>query len=290
MTATMVFIHGRGQEGKDPVALTGDWCTALTAGLAQAGRGPLDYRDVRFPFYGDELFRITAELARTGEPIELESMVANPGEVPLHPLVTTDVGQMERQLMADLLAAHPQVVKESLIDHLEQVALSWRGTRIALQSLAEYTGVDREVIKAHLRDVAVYLTRGRDRVLDIVRQAVPAGDIVLVSHSLGTVVARDLLDDEDIKQRTRLWVTAGAPLALPAVQKNLRKPGTINPGVPWTTTYDVHDIVALGHPLHPTWGDPLSDVLVDNGDAPHSISRYLGHGDVASPIHDAVNG
>jgi hypothetical protein len=64
--------------------------------------------------------------------------------------------------------------------------------------------------------------------------------------------------------------------------------GAHNPGVDWVTAYDVHDIVALGHPLKPTWDAPLRDVAVGNGDTPHSIERYLGHPEVAGPIGTAV--
>jgi hypothetical protein len=292
MTATMVFVHGRGQEGKNPDKLVRDWRAGLAAGLAQAGRPSLDDSPVAFPFFGDELFRVTAELARSGHPIELEALPADgSGAMPFHPLVTTDVGELERRLIADMAEASGSVntvERESLLDNLQRT-LSWRPAREALEWLARFSRVDREIIKAFLRDVAVYLTRGRQPVLDIVRAAVPAsGPIVLVSHSLGTVVARDLLDDANIRGRTRLWVTAGAPLALPTVQKNLLTPGPHNPGVPWVTAYDANDIVALGHPLHRAWGDPLVDVPVENGDRPHAIDRYLGHADVARAIHDAV--
>ena len=79
-------------------------------------------------------------------------------------------------------------------------------------------------------------------------------------------------------------VTAGSPLGLDAVQKNLLKPRVRHPGVPWLTVFDTNDVVALGHPLRPTWGDPLTDVEVENGAEPHSISRYLEHAEVAGPI------
>jgi len=292
MNATMVFVHGRGQEGKDADKLVRDWRAGLAAGLAQAGRPALDDSPVAFPYFGDALFRITAELIRSGDRIELEALPDDgSGAMPFDPLVTTDVGEMERRLIADMAevsGSATTVERESLLDDL-QTTLSWRPARAALEWLARFSRVDREIIKAFLRDVAVYLSRGREEVLDIVRAAVPAsGPIVLVSHSLGTVVARGLLDDADIRDRTRLWVTAGAPLALPTVQKNLRSPGLHNPGVPWVTAYDTNDIVALGHPLHAAWGDPLMDVPVENGDRPHAIDRYLGHAEVARPIHDAV--
>jgi hypothetical protein len=46
--------------------------------------------------------------------------------------------------------------------------------------------------------------------------------------------------------------------------------------------------VALGHPLRPTWGDPLMDVQVENDDAPHSIERYLSHTQIADFIFRAA--
>ena len=288
---TMVFIHGRGQEGQDPKKLAEEWRAGLADGISQAGLPALDDTAIVFPFYANALFQITAELARSGDPIELESMQkATADNVPFHPLVTTDVGELERQIVADLAkaAGGHQVVDESLLGGLQGV-LSWPGAHDALEWVARHMHIDREVIKAFLKDVAVYLTRARDQVLDIVRAAVPAGvPLVLVTHSLGTVVARDLLDDEDIRGRTRLWVTAGSPLGLPAVQNNLRTRGAHNPGVPWVTAYDPQDIVALGHPLRPSWRDPLTDVEVRNGDQPHSITRYLSHGSVAGPIRAAV--
>jgi hypothetical protein len=155
--------------------------------------------------------------------------------------------------------------------------------------IARHTRVDQAIVTEYLRDVAVYLTRARSQVLALVRDAIPpAGPIVLVSHSLGTVVARDLLDDAQIRGRATFWVTAGSPLGLDAVQKNLLAKGARHPGVNWLSAYDVHDIVALGHPLLPTWGPPLRDVRVDNGDLPHSIERYLNHPEVAGSIGTAV--
>jgi hypothetical protein len=208
MTATMVFVHGRGQEFKDPAVLVRTWQAGLAAGLIKAGMAPLSDAPVVFPYYANLLYRITAHVAR--DPIELETLPAGPDP-------------------------------------------------------------------------------GPEPVLDLVREAIPpAGPIVLVSHSLGTVVARDLLDDAQIRDRATFWVTAGSPLGLDAVQKNLLTHGARNPGVPWLSAFDVHDIVALGHPLLPAWGPPLRDVGVDNGDNPHSIERYLNHPEVAGPIGIAV--
>jgi hypothetical protein len=279
MSATIVFVHGRGQEGKDPAELQRSWRAGLAAGLVKAGAPPVDAVASVFPFYGDLLYRITADLARTGERVELESL-------PLHPDLPADATAIEVEMLTEMAAAKGRVAVEE--EGLSGV-LSSRLARRALEFLARRTRLDQEIIKAQVKDVAVYLTKARDAVLDAVRDAVPpGGPIVLVSHSLGTVVARDLLSDAGIRARTRLWVTAGSPLGLDAVQRNLLTKGAVNPGVPWLTCWDVNDVVAIGHPLRPTWKDPLQEFEVENSDAPHSIERYLGHAAVARAVGAAA--
>jgi hypothetical protein len=285
MTVTMVFVHRRGQEFKDPAVLVRTWQAGLAAGLIKAGMAPLSDAPVVFPYYANLLYRITAHVAR--DPIELETLPAGPDDAgPFHPYLPDDAGRLERELLTDMAAAAGRGEEEVL--GLDRV-LSWSAARDTLTWIARHTRIDQAIITDYLRDVAVCLTRARSRVLDLVREAIPpAGPIVLVSHSLGTVVAHDLLDDAQIRDRATFWVTAGSPLGLDAVQKNLLTHGARNPGVPWLSAFDVHDIVALGHPLLPAWGPPLRDVGVDNGDNPHSIERYLNHPEVAGPLGTAV--
>lgn len=282
---TVVFVHGRAQEFKDPATLLTRWLASLNAGLTASGARPLRRREAVLPFYGNVLYRATA--AATDRRVRLEALPTDePG--PVHPELPEDVDALERELVADLARSQgipadgaSRVRPEGLAERV----LSWRTTRDLLRRIADRTRVDQLVIAAQLRDVAVYLTRGRDVVLDTVRAALPAdGPVVLVSHSLGTVVARDLLHDDALRRRTRLWVTTGSPLGLDAVQRNLLQPGCRHPGTPWTSAYDVQDVVALGHPLRPAWGTPLQDVEVSNRSDPHSVSRYLAHAEVAGPV------
>jgi hypothetical protein len=290
MTTTMVFVHGRGQEFKDPGALLASWRSGLAAGLVEAGRSALDDAPAVLPFYGNVLYQVTADLERTGSAINLEAMPADVDRAgPLHPALSREVGVVERELMTDLAGeAGVPLVREEGIDRV----LSWRATRDSLMWIAKNFRVDREIIKGQLKDVAVYLAGAgaRDRVLATVRDGLPAaGPIVLVTHSLGTVVGCDLLADAAVRRRTVAWVTLGSPLGLPAVQRNLTVKGAHHPpDVDWLTAYDTNDVVALGHPLRPVWGDPLADVQVENGDAPHDVVRYLSHPEVAGFIHRAV--
>jgi hypothetical protein len=286
MNAGMVFIHGRAQEGRDPGRLQSEWSAALAAGTAAAGKAIPAGVSAAFPYYGNLLFEITADVARNSLPVNLERVAEDAEDIPFHPYLTPDVGAVERALAADMAAAAGCAQLEGL-DRL----LSWPAARRSLEWLASNTRIDRQVITRHLQDVAVYLTHGRDRVLKVVRDAFPAsGPVVLVSHSLGTVVAYDVLQDADLRARTALWVTTGSPLGLRTVQRNSLAGKAQHPGIPWLTAYDVNDIVALGHPLTPEWGGPVRQLAVENDEAPHSISRYLGHAEVAGPIADALLG
>jgi hypothetical protein len=56
---TLIFVHGRGQQGHEPDVLRRRWAAGLNKGLTAAGRDPLDGAAVdaiRFPFYGDVLW------------------------------------------------------------------------------------------------------------------------------------------------------------------------------------------------------------------------------------------
>jgi hypothetical protein len=72
MTATMVFIHGRGQEFKVPAELVRNWQAGLAAGLIKADMPQLTAAPVVFPFYANLLHQITAQVAQ--DPIQLETL------------------------------------------------------------------------------------------------------------------------------------------------------------------------------------------------------------------------
>src|SRR3954469_9458489 len=69
---TLVFVHGRGQEFKNPDQLLRKWLAALNGGLTKADDATRKTDRVVFPFYGDVLYRVTAESA--GKTVRLESI------------------------------------------------------------------------------------------------------------------------------------------------------------------------------------------------------------------------
>ncbi|MFF4272021.1 trypsin-like serine peptidase [Streptomyces sp. NPDC001536] len=296
----VVFLHGRGQQGRDPAALRSAWCRALADGLAASGLDPLESADVWMPFYGDTLGGALSARERFALETELTTAEryepADPGAQAVYAelldtaAVASGMPEGERARVAEGVPAGPDA------DRAPESALFGKAVS-ALQRplswLADRSGLDDIVIATVFRDVATYLDNSavRDAVLDTVLDGMPDdGEIVLVSHSLGTVVALDLLTRLPGGAAVPLLVTAGSPLGLDAVYKRLLVRGAVRPervGA-WVNAWAAADAVAIGCPLDDTWRG-VRDVLCPNRkDRAHDITQYLAHTAVATEIARAA--
>jgi endonuclease G len=288
LTSTLVFVHGRGQQGREPDGLRRRWAAGLNKGLTAAGRAPLDpaaVEAIRFPFYGDVLWASV-----------VESRAAVPHVAALDAVQQVDPGLPDAfnrrqvailQSMAGELGLPPSAALEAAALPVPSSAL----LRDLLEWVANHSGVDEAVIRGFLRDVSAYLELPgcRAAVQAVVRPALLAGPgCVLVGHSLGGVVGAELLAEDDVRQRTSLFVAVGAPLGLDAVTAGMRPPGAAHPATPWVNVYDPRDWATLGSPL-PREGGLEDQLAVANPRSQeHSIEHYLAHPEVATRIADAL--
>ena len=179
--------------------------------------------------------------------------------------------------------------------------------RSALQYLARKTGASDLVIERFLTDVAYYLDvlPIRTVVVDIVageiRRAAASHDkVVLVTHSLGTVVAYDVFDDLNGTVDVPLFVTAGCPLGLPAVRRNLlpawkpagKRPGPDAEGRAGAVAQRVRrpGLRRSGPSPGDLYSGSLREERTLNAGDPHAIQDYLADPDVARPIGRALAG
>ena len=137
----------------------------------------------------------------------------------------------------------------------------------------------------------------RRRVYDALSTA--PDPLIVVAHSLGTIIAYDVLTDPVFEGREiRLFVTAGSPLGISNVMTRLRDgqgPGSI-PGEigSWSNFCDRLDPVAI---LGQTLGDKFApydfvhDVSGLDNPAPdnHDLLGYLGLAPVREAIHRAIH-
>lgn len=305
------------------------WLAGLAKGLVLAGLPALDERRVHFPYYGNEFIDAIAAHERAGgarpdlalEPgAELAADVPAVPGVPALPVVpaTTDAAILEA---AAELGYAPERDAE-IGDGAEELGPAWEGWRTgaevdlgpilrprllrsALQYVARKTGASALVIERFLTDVGYYLDVPaiRDLVLGIVgdevREAADQhGSVVLVAHSLGSVVGYDVFDTLAGEVDVRLLVTSGSPLGLPVVRGALRPSGVRDRGAPsarggpvaWLNAYDVQDFVCLVHPLAASFSRAAREERTHNPSDPHSIQDYLADPDVARPIGRAMAG
>jgi hypothetical protein len=285
----IVFLHGRGQQGHNPADLRAGWCDGLAIGLAAAGLPPLDPADVWFPFYGDALASATAGRERldsdTATTTAEAYVPADSGAREVYAALLTDAADRAGMPASEWAPAAAQ--ESSLLGGAVaalQRPLSW---------IAARSGLDDIVIAMAFHDVAAYLGNksARDAVLEAVLAGLPKDDeFVLVSHSLGTVVALDLFNRLPGHTSVPLLVTAGSPLGLDAVYKRLLAGGPVRPGQVdvWVNAWAAADAVAIGCPLGKSW-PRVSDLLCANRkDKAHDIKQYLSHALVAAEIGRAV--
>jgi len=130
-----------------------------------------------------------------------------------------------------------------------------------------------EIMRAFIRDVYVYFQGGiREAVKDRLREQldeVPSGSkVVLIGHSLGSVVALDVLLS-DARQVDWL-LTLGSPLGFNAVQSKLAfQPeayvALAGKAPRWHNLYDLLDVVSLDYDLADDFPDAApNDIAIRN--------------------------
>ena len=282
----LVFLHGRSQEGKDPENLRREWAAGLNQGLVRAGLPPVDPADAWFPYYGDRL--VQALPAREAVPRVAEAASLSPAEA------VAPASPTARALYEEMIgeAAGRWNMPQERLPDTERIGLGDIVGRLQpqLSWLAARSDIDAWTIALILRDVAAYLDDRsvRDAVLDCVLDTLPEeGEVILVSHSLGTVVGMDLTTRLSPALRTIHLTTVGSPLGLDSVYKRLLTGGPKRPDAvtDWLNAWSPSDAVAIGCPLADDWAGTVTDIAVLNArDRAHNIAEYLSHPEVAGEV------
>ena len=173
--------------------------------------------------------------------------------------------------------------------------LNWKWVQAILRAIDKHTPMNQKSLETFTRDVFLYTTRAgvRDEIDSIVAQKLTDEPTVVVSHSLGTVVAYNVLRNERRSLKVPLLVTLGSPLGVRAVRDQFR-PLKYPPVVAgWYNAFDTRDVVAL-YPLDDK-NFPLQPRIENNSavnnstDNRHGIAGYLDNQDVAKRILGALS-
>jgi hypothetical protein len=285
----VVFIHGRAQEDKDPVALKQTWEDAFDQGLANAGLSRPAGLEVAFPYYGDTLDQLVDQLEAP-----LVADVVERG-------ATQDDSEADfrGEFLAELAEGagfSDDDIRENFDeDFTERGPLNWGWVRAILKTLDKSEKLGTLSLDTFTRDVYVYLTNRtvRRRIDEMVTPHLSGSPCVVVGHSLGSVVGYNVLSSHphDVVR----YVTVGSPLGVKAVKRRLASPLKMPPRTgSWHNAMDPNDVVSL-HPLDGEHFDINPSIVnhtsVDNTtDNQHGIVGYLPDPWVARAIHAGLTG
>jgi hypothetical protein len=294
MTTHLVLVHGRAQEDKDGLALKHEWMRALDAGLAKSGlQLPVSEDRIHFPYYGQALYDMWAQVPDR-EAARVTVMGASPEDAERRAFLLSVLQEVQRvRGITDR-----QVRDQAGFAAVERGPLQWEWVQAILAAIDRHVpGASGAGIALATNDVYEYLHNRNiaGAIRNGVRAALPKGEpAVVVSHSLGTVVAYDLLrrEGEANGWQVPLFVTLGSPLGVTAIRRSLQPLAFPACARQWLNAMDQRDVVALYSLDRNNFGvDPPIDNQTDVDNATpnhHGIAGYLDNAVVARRIYAAL--
>lgn len=286
--ARVLAVHGINNTYSAPPMMAREWVPALLGGVELAdARGLLGDEDVACVFYGD-LFRRPGRVLGEGDIETLEAEDVEEG-------AETDVLEAwwREAASTDRSVVPPGTPTLGVMSGAQAALAALSGSRF----LAD---VGERFLIFWLKQVRAYFTQPgiRERIQQRFAGAVTSDTRVVVAHSLGSVVAYEALSAHP-EWNVASLVTLGSPLGIrnmildrlvPPPQRTEEKlrgtwPGSV---AAWTNIADRADFVALVKRLRPVFGEPLTDIEIQNGVTVHAVSRYLTSSDVGAAIAAAV--
>jgi hypothetical protein len=245
----LVLVHGINNENRSPADIERIWMDALFAAWTRDGLRAPEGLAVTTAYYADELARLSRSAADavTAGNARVASQIAF--ELLQEYAQGTGLTDEHIALAAQDAGGNLDLVQEGLPHEAWVIALSR-----ALERLLPTEG--KYLARLFLRQAAVYLERKgvQTAIKNIVRAQifVDGGPMVVVAHSLGTVVSYELLLEQRSRDlRVPLFCTLGSPLGVRIVSEHLG-PRTAFPKPPigrWLNAFHREDFVALGR----TW-------------------------------------
>jgi hypothetical protein len=286
----LVLVHGRSQQGFNPAELQSVWLETLRRGAAKLNRSLPERLEVAFPFYGDTL----DEFAKQRE-LPLTTDIQAKGAAADNDFLTFQ-GAVAEAIRTRAGVTDDQVDAEYGPNPTQKGPQNWAWVQAIIRAIDKYGGgMSQSAIETFMRDVYLYTTQPgvRTQIDRIVSAALNESACVVVGHSLGSVVAYNVLRSDPRALKVRAYVTVGSPLAIRAIRDRLRPIGFPAPAVAaWYNAYDPKDVVAL-YPLDVA-NFPVNPAVENYGrvlngtDNRHGIIGYLDDADVAKHILDAL--
>jgi hypothetical protein len=286
----LLFVHGRGQGGKNAEELKETWIATLRKGYQAASISFPEPLSVDFPYYGAAL---DAQVAKATLPLPKD--VISKGDAAATPYEEFLRSSLKEMQHSAHISDDEVVAEAGPIPATEKGIQNWRLTQAIARLLDKRLGnLTSRTIETFLRDVYLYISNRNvaKEINAIVSDKLTDEPTVVVAHSLGTVVAYKVLVERRANLKLRRYVTVGSPLGIRAIASQLGVLQYPRADLVWYNAYDQRDIVAL-NPLadpHFTTTPAISnyDGIRNATDNRHGIIGYLNDASVAKCIAEGL--
>jgi hypothetical protein len=278
----LVFVHGMRQESHSVTDLLRAWWESLHDAWNSLGLEAPD-TDPEMPYYGDVLDQLTREMhgdvIGRGAPGPVLSRTQEAIIREFADVYNIEDAEVRAELGSEVVARGPA---------------NWEWVQAIGRLLERRIPLFRKIGVSLVVQVDAYLNRPHimQAVDDVVAPFFKSGPVVIVSHSLGTIVSYRLLRRSNFAD-VPLLVTLGSPLGINAVKDCIRPPKLAQPArvAHWLNGVDKRDFVALYASLDAdTFCAGIENVtnIHNRREDAHSIIDYLADARVARAIHGAL--
>ena len=269
----ILFIHGRAQGQKSSDLLRAEWGAALTRGLDDAGLSLPGGIAFDHPFYGKTLDAFV-EKAKLRQASDIVAMGGGSGDAGFDSFTRSVLQEIDARGEISEDEVRAQMEADSAIT--EMGPQNWAWVRAFVRAVdARWPGFSGARINDFLTDVWLYLDKPavQSAIDTIIEAELTDEPTLMVSHSLGTVVAYNILRKHKINLVGLM--TLGSPLAIKAITAKLGLLENVAPKR-WVNAYDKADIVAL-NPLDSTHF-PVAPKIANYGGVENTTGNHHGIG------------
>lgn len=295
----IVMIHGMNQQGEAAETLKNRWVENLNA----VSPGLINPANVTMPYFGGVLHKWARKHKPASQTMgagldDMDWLDAHEAEFLVEVIgeVCRARGIIEDDLGVALFGPEYRNDEMTVPMNSRSMRTVTRLARGVDNHLTPFGLLLANVIQ-NFRQAYVYLKapEARKQIDEIVAPCLVTGPpIVLLTHSIGTIIAYLMLRDMQRAgnaPKVRLFVTLGSPLGVQAVRQEFgnpwAKPACITR---WANFYDPADPLTLGRGLAYTFAAEIEDDgTVDNkGPLAHGIEGYLRHEGLATVLKSVL--
>lgn len=284
----IIFIHGMNQQNYTAQSHRKRWLYILKQGLKQNQLTfDADHVKVHFPFYGDLLTQ-----SHLTNSVDLETFLPKSFQhlhFPLHlyknppPLQEHHASSVHAQLIETKAGVRlPSRLYEESFQIKDKVL------KELIILLDHFPGLHEHLIHEFLVETYYYLANAKfmhDVHLRILKTIPKTEKLMIVGHSLGSVIAYNLLQEFKHEIECVRFITLGSPLAFRIIQERvwhpISHPESLNGE--WYNFYSSNDFLTA-FPLTRSPFDFIPPILNQeistSSHHPHEITGYLQHPDV----------